>query len=232
MVVRLRSVTPADPPMLTEADEYRGQEAIAVSCTQLGTTYTAYRAKRVVDGWIELLSAPTPLLRELRFTTRTPKRLFAALSGQSQLTHLGIKWGDFADLSPVGSMTELKHLELRGASAVTDLGPLASLSQLEHLAVEGFRSIVDPSPFASLHVLSGLEPGGNWMAPRNGHIATIGFLRELDRLETLLLHTLVVDDLDYSPLLELPALRSVRAMEVREMRPDAAELRRLLPWSA
>jgi len=42
----------------------------------------------------------------------------------------------------------------------------------------------------------------------------------------------VVDDLDYSPLLDLPKLRSVRAMKVRGMRPEHDELRRRLPWKA
>lgn len=70
------------------------------------------------------------------------------------------------------------------------------------------------------------------MTPRNGHIATIGFLRELRDLEKVLLHTVVVDDLDYGPLLDLPKLRSVRVMKVRGMRPEHDELRRRLPWKA
>jgi hypothetical protein len=56
----------------------------------------AHRAKRVVDEWIELLGQPTDL-KSLRFTSRTPKRLFAALGGQPQLTSLASKWGDYAD---------------------------------------------------------------------------------------------------------------------------------------
>ena len=54
----------------------------------------------------------------------------------------------------------------------------------------------------------------------------------LQDLEKVLLHTVVVDDLDYSPLLDLPKLRSVRAMKVRGMRPEHDELRRRLPWKA
>lgn len=46
------------------------------------------------------------------------------------------------------------------------------------------------------------------------------------------MHTVVVDDLDYSPLLELPKLRSVRAMKVRGMSPEQGELRRQLHWKA
>ncbi|MDE9364123.1 hypothetical protein PZ938_00750 [Luteipulveratus sp. YIM 133132] len=208
-------------PTLTEASEHPGQAAIAVSCTQLGAGYTASRAKRIIDEWIELLSNPTPLVG-LQFTTRTPKRLFAALAGQPRLTRLVVKWGDYADLSPMGSMTQMRHLELRGASVVTDLRPLATLTNLELFALEGFRTIQDPSPLGSMRNVTDLEIGGAWMTPRNGHIANIGFVRELQALEQVLLHTLVVDDLDYSPLLDLPKLRSVRAMKVRGMQPSAS----------
>ena len=124
-------------PMLTEVSEYTGQRAIAVSCTSSGPgSRPAGLGVSLMSG-SKLLSSRTPLT-ELRFTTRTPKRLFAALAGQPQLTRLVVKWGDYADLSPLGSMPGLRHLELRGASAVTDVGPLAALHDLRLLALEGF----------------------------------------------------------------------------------------------
>lgn len=215
--------------MLVEAGEYRGQRSAVIACTQLGSDYTATRARRVVDEWIELLHGQTSLV-ELQFSSRTPKRLFAALADQPQLTRLVVKWGDYADLSPLQRMTELRHLELRGAVAVADLTPLACLTGLEKFALEGFRTIVDPSPLGALKALVGLEIGGDWMSPRNGHLATIGFLRHLTALEALLLHTVIVDDLDYSPLLDLPRLQWVRVKKVRGMRPSHEELQRLLPW--
>jgi len=148
--------------MMTEASEYDGQSEIAVSCTQLGTAYTASLAKKVVAEWVELLESPTPLT-SLQFTSRTPKRLFAALAGQPQLLRLVVKWGDCEDLSPVASMTGLRHLELRGATAVSNVAALASLTALELLALEGFRSIEDLSPLGNLRALTDLELGGAWM---------------------------------------------------------------------
>jgi hypothetical protein len=70
------------------------------------------------------------------------------------------------------------------------------------------------------------------MAPRIVHVDSIGFLSKLNRLERLVLHTLIVDDLDYAPLLSLPSLKSVRVMEARRMTPPLAELVRQLPWDA
>jgi len=216
--------------MLTQVSEYEGQPSIAVACTQLGTSFTARSAKRVVDEWVEFFQRPSTLTR-LDFRSRTPKRLFAALAGQPQLERLHVKWGDYADLNPLRSMTGLRHLELRGASNVTDVTALTSLTQLQGLALEGFRDIADSRPLGALSSLIDLELGGNWMTPRIGRIESVRFLRTLPRLEELLLHTLVVDDLDYSPLLDLPALRSVRVMKVRGMQPGHDELRRRLPWS-
>lgn len=221
----------AKTPVLIEAAEYEGERAVIVACTQLGARVSARRAQRIVDEWAELLGEATPLA-SLEFTTRTPRRLFDALAGQPQLTRLVVKWGDYADLSPLGGLRALRHLELRGASAVTDVGPLAGLGGLESLVLEGFQTLADTSPLAHLRNLGELELGGAWMTPRNGHLGSIEFLRSLPRLERVLLHTVVVDDLDYSPLLDLPSLRSVRVMEVRGMEPVYDELRRRLPWSA
>ena len=128
-------------------------------------------------------------------------------------------------------MTRLRHLELRGASGVTDVSALATLDQLRVLALEGFRTIEDPVPLKGLSALSDLEIGGAWMTPRNAPISSISFLRDIPTLTKVVLHTLVVDDRDYSPLLDLPHLRSVRVMKVRGMRPEHEELRRRLPWS-
>ena len=218
-------------PTLVEAGEYRGQRAVRVACTQLGTAYTSSKARRIVDDWVDLLSAGPTELTDLEFVTRTPKRLFMALSGQQQLQRLAIKWGDYADLGALRHLHSLRELQLRGASAVTDVAPLAELVHLDVLVVEGFNRITDASPLGRLDSLTQLELGGAWMSPRNGHLDSIAFLSRLPRLRRLLLHTLVVDDLDYHPLLSLGRLESVRVMAVRGMQPSHDELQRLLPWA-
>ena len=184
---------------LTEVAEYQGEASIRVSATQLGTGYSAAAARRVVDEWVGFLAAGPSRIRELEFTSRTPRRLFAALAGQPQLRSLTVKWGDYSDLSPLSGLVELRHLALRGASGVHDLCPIGVLHYLESLAVEGFRQIPDLSPLASLQRLTSLELGGNWMTPRNAHVDSIEVLRQLPGLLRVELHTLIVDDKDYSP---------------------------------
>lgn len=220
----------SQPPSLTTVSEYDGQEDVRIRATQLGTDYTASAARRVVADWASFLSAGPSPIRRLELTTRTPARLFEALAGQSQLRSLSVKWGDYADLSPLRGMTGLEELSLRGASKVTDVKALAELTSLRTLVIEGFREIADPSPLGRLVRLTTLELGGKWVTPRNGHLPSIGFLRELRGLTHLLLHTLIVDDLDYAPLLDLPHLQKVRVMATRGMVPPLEELKSALPW--
>jgi hypothetical protein len=222
---------PEAAPKVTQVSEYEGQPAVRIAATQLGSAYTDADAKRIVKEWTEFLAAGPSPIRDLEFVSRTPKRLFEALGGQTQLRSLNVKWGDFEDLTPLTGMTELRTLRLRGASSVRDLQPLAALVGVERLQIEGLQRVRDLSPVASMTSVTVLELGGNWMTPRVVHVESFGFLRKMPQLRELLLHTIAADDLDYSPLLDLPNLVSVRAMEVRGMRPSIAVLKAETPWS-
>lgn len=169
------------PPITTVA-EYDGGPAVRISATQLGTRYSAHRAKKIVDEWCDFLTgSPTPIL-DLAFTTRTPKRLFACLRGQTQLEALRVKWGDYQDLSPLTGMHNLGSLWLGGASSVESLEPLSQLPRLRQLAVESLRRVRDLSPIGALKHLCSLELGGDWMSPRIAHVESISFVRELPHL--------------------------------------------------
>lgn len=218
-------------PKITRVDEYEGQSAVAIAATQLsGTGYTDSQARRIVKEWEEFFDAGPSSITDLQFLTRTPKRLFAALRGQTQLGSLKVKWGDYADLTVLTGMTVLKTLHLGGASAVEDLGPLSHMSTVQELSVEGLRRVSDLSPVAGMSSVSALELGGDWMSPRVAHVASFAFLRQMPQLRKLLLHTIAPDDLDYSPILELPNLEWVRAMQVSGMRPSFETLKANTPW--
>ncbi len=163
--------------------------------------------------------------------SRTPKRLFDSLAGQTQLDALEVKWGDYNDLGAIANANNLRYLTLRGAGKVTDVSPLRHLTSLESLAVEGFDVLDDTEPLGSLSRLTSLELGGKWMGSTKGHIPSIEFLRSLPNLQELLIHTLIVDSKDYSPVLALTELKSVSFMEVRGMVPTYEELKAALPWS-
>ncbi len=218
-----------DGPLVTTVSEYAGTSTVKVSATQLGTKYSARQARKIVDEWCDFFAAgPTPISR-LAFTSRTPKRLFATLGGQTQLTALAVKWGDYDDLSPVAEMHDLTELWLGGASSVHTLVPLAGLTRLHSLGIEGLRHAHDLTPLGSLSSLQNLDVGGDWMTPRTAHVDSIGFLRQLLGLRRLVLHTIVADDLDYTPLLDLQALSEGRVARARGMRPSYDDLYAAVP---
>ena len=222
---------PRDIRKIAAVTEYEGEPAVAIAATQLGAEYTRTQATRIVTEWVEFFSRGPTAVTELRFLTRTPKRLFNALAAQTQLEGLFVKWGDYDDLASLQGMSNLRALRLGGASSVENVSPLAELTRLTHLEIESLRRAHDLSPLGELRELRQLEFGGDWMSPRIAHIDSIAWLSQLGAVEHLRMHTLIVDDHDYTPLLRLPRLKAVRVMATRGMHPTVEELQRLLPWA-
>jgi hypothetical protein len=102
-------------------------------------------------------------IAELEFVSRSPKRLFAAFAGQTQLRRLHAKWGDYADLGALAGMDGLRDLTLGGASSVRSVEPLVSLRRLERLHIEAIRYVRDLSPLGRLGQVTDLEFGGDWI---------------------------------------------------------------------
>lgn len=82
-----------------------------------------------------------------------------------------------------------------------------------------------------MHSVTSLDMGGDWMSLRTAHVDSLSFLRRMPQLRRLLLHTMIVDDLDYSPILDLSALEQVRVMQASGMRPAYDELKASAVWS-
>jgi hypothetical protein len=148
------------PRKVVEVREYEGESSIALAATQLGSDYSEARKRQIVDEWVDFFRAGPSPIRSLHFLTRTPKRLFDALSAQSQLTALQVKWGDYDDLQVLTTMPGLVTLRLRGASAVHDLRPLAELPAVEALQVEGLRGLVDAGPVGQMRSVTDLGSAG------------------------------------------------------------------------
>ena len=226
------SYDPAGAPKpITRVSEYGGERAVRISATQLGTQYSATEARKIVSEWMEFFSSGPSPIEDLRFVSRTPKRLFESLAGQSQLHTLAVKWGDYDDLSVLQLMDGLSVLQLRGASNVRSVEPLARLPRLEALLLDSLRHAHDLSPLGRAESITALDVGGDWMSMRNAHIDSIAFLRQMPQLRSLLLHTIIVDDLDYSPVLGLPNLEAVGVMKARGMHPPYEDLTALTSWS-
>jgi hypothetical protein len=229
-MVRLVSEATDVAPQVTEVREYDGQPAVCIEATQLDLRFSVSRARQIVAEWVEFFcSGPTPIT-DLTFVSRTPKRLFDALSGQTQLVRLAVKWGDYDDLGALVDMQSLTFLRLRGASSLRDLAPLGRLAAVRCLDIESLRHVRDLSPIGDMPSVESLRLGGSWMSDRIVHVNSIGFLRKMPQLKRLFLHTMIVDDLDYTPVRDLPRLEAVAVMKARGMRPPIEELIAATPW--
>jgi hypothetical protein len=80
--------------------------------------------------------------------------------------------------------------------------------------------------------VTSLEIAGDIWSLRIAHVDSISFLRTMPQLRNLRLDTLVVDDLDYTPILDLPNLQSLMVMKARGMRPRFEDLVASTPWDA
>jgi hypothetical protein len=217
-------------PVITSVDQYTGQPSVRIAATQLAPEFSRSAATRIVGEWVEFFSSGTSPIRELEFVSRTPNRLFEALAAQSQLQRLEVKWGDYDDLAPLSRLDALRELRLGGASSLRSLDGLRDLRAVRTLMIDSLRHVRDLGPIARMPALLDLEVGGDWASPRIVHVDSISFLDDLPQLRNLVLHTLIVDDLDYTPLLRLPHLESVRVMKARGMQPEIERLMRVLPW--
>jgi hypothetical protein len=80
--------------------------------------------------------------------------------------------------------------------------------------------------------VTSLAIGGAVWSLRIAHFDSIALLRQMPQLRRLWLEAVIVDDLDYSPVLELPSLENVWVRRARGMRAAFEDLVASTPWDA
>jgi hypothetical protein len=110
-------------------------------------------------------------------------------------------------LEGIQALSALEELFL-GRTSVADLAPLGQASSLRRLHLTQPDRITDFSPIGGLHNLERLiiDMGSE---AQTGHLADIGFVTGLERLEQLEIIGAVIDDRRLEPLFGLPKLRRV-----------------------
>lgn len=214
---------PGAPRIIQRPSEYKGDDEAVVAATQR-ENLTATQKRKIVEEWMNFFSSGPSSIKRLEFVSRTPRRLFETLEHQTQLESLEVKWGDYTDLSPIQSMPRLRTLVFHSAPAVTSLEPLRSNTTIRRLGISGLRDAHDMSPLGTMTSLQDLCLGGDGNSLRVAHIDSLDFIVNLPELELLLLHGLIVDSKDYSPLLSLRKLKRAWVMEARGMQPNISEL--------
>ncbi len=137
-----------------------------------------------------------PTLSNLKVFKAWKKVRYMLLAGR------GIK-----SLEGIQALSALEELFL-GRTSVADLAPLGQASSLRRLHLTQPDRITDFSPIGGLHNLERLiiDMGSE---AQTGHLADIGFVTGLVRLEQLEIIGAVIDDRRLEPLFGLPKLQRV-----------------------
>lgn len=210
------------PKSIVEVSEYNGESAIIINCTQLDDSSnskykTAKARKNVVNERCDFLIKNPTAFTELTFCTRMPQELFNAVCSQQNLKKLYIKWGVYPDISKISNLVNLEFLHLGLGSSVGSIEPISKLENLVALTVENFQKIDDYSPLTKLKKLESLTIEGDCFAPKNIHIDSIDFLKDMKQLRFFRFFTSIVKSKDYTPLLSLENIEHLSIKPFKEV---------------
>jgi hypothetical protein len=167
------------PKSIRDPDEFRGEDVLAIACTQLGDTALQ---RRLVRAWVSLL----PTLKDVRFLwlrSRVPQGLFDAACRMPGLEGLYIKWSGIKDLTPLRGARGLRYLRLGSSTQITDERPLWDLQQLVVLEVENIPVVRELDGIVALEGLEQLAVEGSiWTTQHVKSLAPLGTLGRLRHL--------------------------------------------------
>ncbi|MDO5661824.1 MAG: hypothetical protein Q4G40_03945 [Brachybacterium sp.] len=172
--------------LLWHPDDYAGQKWIRVQATQLEDHQARTRRdkKKILEGWIDLLSHGETGVTHLMLDSRVPQDLLAAVQGLTALRWLDVKWGPYDDLDPLRSLEQLRLLRLGGATKIVSLEPLESLESFSQFDLSNaFR--LDLTEVSRLRRLRELWLGTGIGTDRPLKIESLDWLRPLSDLEVL-----------------------------------------------
>jgi len=161
-------------------------------------------------------------------------RLLDDLRSMPNLEKIAVGYQQISDVSPLSSLAELTHIDLRNNSLILDISPLAAINNLQSLTALA-TGVRDFSPLAACPHLSKIDAGTmlittldvfagiDSMERLNLHEVHLNTLMGIERFPRLQVFEVTdVADGDLSPLLNLPYLSFVMVGE--ELREPAERL--------
>ncbi|WP_338502243.1 hypothetical protein V6R86_03775 [Sphingomonas kaistensis] len=130
---------------------------------------------------------------------------YRGISDKNAIRHLIAANVDQAFLGEIGSLVDLKRLELECPFLAADLTPLLSLTNLEHLSIDSPRNLSDLSPLLELPRLKTL------LITNAKKMPNIEWLRGAHHLEVIGIEGAIDCDYTIQSLAPLAGLRSLRA---------------------
>jgi len=192
--------------------QYKGTRRATIRVSQLASdgVVKPSEEKRIEADWIEFLSQRPTRVVDLTIWSRVKQEVVDALSGQSQLQKLNLKWGRYSDLTTIGHLLRLSELELGGAKNVADLKPLSGLTSLRKLVVSESHEVTDLSPISHLTGLTSLTYGNTYPgSDKTVHIQSLDWIEPLVNLRHLRLPGTNLAGLDLAVLARLPKLKTL-----------------------
>lgn len=197
--------------------QYKGARRAVIRVSQLASdgVVNASEEKRIEADWIEFLSQRPTRIKDLTVWSRVKQQVVDALTGQSQLEKLNLKWGSYSDLTAIGQLSKLTELELGGARKVANLKPLGGLTSLRKLVVSESHDVNDLSPISNLTGLTSLTYGNaNPGSDKTVHIQNLDWIEPLVNLQHLRLPGTSLAGLDLAVFAGLPKLKTL-SMPIR-----------------
>lgn len=199
-----------EPPVLRRVDQYVGQTAVRVAATQLDPgEFGGAERREILAEWIHFFAnAPTKILH-LDLVSRVTQELLDAVSGQTNLRSIDVKWGPYHDISPLTELRLLERVSLGGASQLASLAPLNTLSDLSALTVSQAHKLDDIAVIGDLTSLRALRFGNSSLvSDKSVVIADLSWVSRLSELRTLELPGTRILNPDLTPMLALKSLEA------------------------
>lgn len=190
---------------LVTVDEYQGEEAINLKCTQLSERTFPKQSQRnkVLKDWIDFLEQHPKQLKKIYCVSRMNQKLFNAICQQENLEELYIKWGMYPDLSEIKNLKQLKYLSLTAGASTKDISSIGQLAKLEvlKLSTVGATDYSALANLTSLEVLS-LDSGMDNLIK----VDDLMFLESLSKLKDFQTTGFRLLNHDYNPVFSLKKL--------------------------
>ncbi|MBO6061763.1 MAG: hypothetical protein J6P98_06600 [Clostridia bacterium] len=193
----VRDLSLRDDIEVEHPQEYSGQEAIKLVCSQhrMYESVTEYlsaddpkeferRQRRYTAEWVRFLRNEKLPVREVHVCSSVNQKVFGALCSQTSIESLRIKRLMCRKIDGIENLSSLRKLFIESGSSIEDISPIAKLPGLEVLILGQTKKVHDYSPLAALKRLKVLGIC-MYRSSVSGNIKAddMSFLKDLPALE-------------------------------------------------
>jgi len=159
----------------------------------------------LVDGEMPDMTSSGPVSGSMAYVRTVNVKNFAAVNSRLDVEVLSIFEARVTDITPLATLTRLKHLKIEWATKTEDISPLSQLTSLESLSLCHMTKARDLGPVSALSRLTSFAFTGGFNAQVTAN--SLEPLAQLENLEDLELSSLKVLEGGLRPLARCKALK-------------------------